>query len=640
MSSDQQPDRFQEAKSAGLVRGSDQPDIEAGLAAIKDVVRTLPLAPGVYRMLDAKGEVLYVGKAKALKNRVTNYTQLNGLTRRIQRMIAQTRAMVIVTTENERAALLLEAQLIKHYRPPFNVLLRDDKGFPHILVRADHDFPQILKHRGARRTKGRYFGPFASTVAVTQTLNALQKIFQLRSCSDGFFANRSRPCMLYQIKRCSAPCVDRISKPDYAALVEDAIAFLSGKSASVQQKLARQMERSSEAMEYEMAALYRDRLRALNHVQAGQSIGFQGMEDADIFALASKGGKVTIQAFFIRDGLHRGHKSYFPAHVAEVAEDEILAGFLMQFYQDAEPPRLVLLDRRLDDAALIADALSERAGRKVTLRKPQRGDQVQLVAQASRNAVDALDRHLAESATQVKIFAELAELFQLDSPPERIEIYDNSHIQGTNAIGAMVVAGPEGFRKNAYRKFNIKRPETAPGDDFAMMREVLERRFRRLNEEDPDRDKGQWPDLLLIDGGKGQISAVKGVLEELGIEDVALIGVSKGPDRNAGREIFHFPDGRELTLPVNNPVLFHLQRLRDEAHRFAIGTHRAKRTKSQITNPLDEVPGIGPARKKALMLHFGSARSVREATLEELLRVPGVSALVAQKVYDFYHPAG
>ncbi|WP_221792638.1 excinuclease ABC subunit UvrC [Aquisediminimonas sediminicola] len=645
MSSDQHPDRFQEEKSAGLVRGSDQPDIEAGLAVIRDMVRTLPLAPGVYRMLDAKGEVLYVGKAKALKNRVTNYTQLNGLTKRIQRMIAQTRSMMIVTTENERAALLLEAQLIKHYRPPFNVLLRDDKGFPHILVREDHDFPQILKHRGARRTKGRYFGPFASTAAVTQTLNALQKIFQLRSCSDGFFANRSRPCMLYQIKRCSAPCVERISKADYAASVDDAIAFLSGKSASVQQKLARQMERASTDMEYEMAALYRDRLRALNHVQAGQSIGFQGMEDADIFALASKSGKVTIQAFFIRDGLHRGHKSYFPAHVSDVAEDEILAGFLMQFYQQAEPPRLILLDRALEDAVLIADALTERAGRKVTLRKPQRGDQVQLVAQASRNAVDALDRHMAESATQARIFEELADLFALDGPPDRIEVYDNSHIQGTNAIGAMVVAGPEGFRKNAYRKFNIKRADTAPGDDFAMMREVLERRFRRLNDEDPDREAkqgsaGQWPDLLLIDGGKGQVSAVKSVMDELGIEDVALIGVSKGPDRNAGREIFHFPDGRELTLPVNNPVLFHLQRLRDEAHRFAIGTHRAKRTKAQITNPLDEVPGIGPARKKALMLHFGSARSVREATLEELQRVPGISATVAGIVYDFYHPVG
>ncbi|MFS0736527.1 excinuclease ABC subunit UvrC [Sphingomonas sp. 1P06PA] len=632
-------DRFNEEKSTYAVRGSDKPDLDAGVAAIRNVLKTLPARPGVYRMQDIRGDVLYVGKARALKNRVANYTQVARLPKRLSRMVAQTRSMTIVTTNTEAEALLLEAQLIKRFRPAYNVLLRDDKSFPFILLREDHDFPRVQKHRGARRAKGQYFGPFASAGSVTRTLNALQKLFLLRSCTDSFFANRDRPCLLYQIKRCSAPCVGRVSKEDYADLVADAKAFLSGKSTQVQKKLGDAMTRAAADMDFELAAVYRDRLRALTFIQGTQTINAEGVADADIFAMAAKQGHIGIQAFFIRGGQNWGHRAFFPAHTADVPEDEILASFLMQFYEEVPPPRLVLLDRALEEAELLGEALSERAGRKVQLKQPQRGEQRRLIAQATRNAEEALDRRIAESTTQGRLLGEMAELFELEGPPGRIEVYDNSHIMGTNMVGAMIVAGPEGFRPGQYRKFNIRRPETAPGDDFAMMREVLERRFARLEKEDPDRKSGEWPDLLLIDGGKGQLSAVCSILEDAGVHDVPIVGISKGPDRNAGREHFHLPDGREQMLPPGSPLLFYLQRLRDEAHRFAIGAHRAKRAKAFTASPLDEVPGIGPARKKALLMHFGTAKAVRGAALEDLQKAPGVSATMARAIYDYFHPS-
>jgi excinuclease ABC subunit C len=631
--------RFNEEQATYAVRGADTPDLETGTAAIRNVLKTLPLKPGVYRMHDARGEILYVGKARALKNRVGNYVQIDRLPNRLRRMVALTRSMTIVTTNSEAEALLLEAQLIKRYRPAYNVLLRDDKSFPFILLRADHKFPRIQKHRGARRNKGHYYGPFASAGSVNQTLNALQKLFLLRSCSDSFFNNRDRPCLLYQIKRCSAPCVGRIDDQSYDGLVADAKSFLDGKSSAVQAKLAREMEGAAEALDFERAAMLRDRLKALTFIQGSQAINAQGVGDADIFALAHRNGVMGIQAFFIRGGQNWGHRSFFPSHVAEMTEDEVFTSFLAQFYEDVPPAKCILLDRELTEADLLAEALSERAERKIEISVPQRGDRVRLVKQATRNAEEALDRRLAESTTQGKLLQEVADLFELPEPPRRIEIYDNSHIQGSNALGAMVVAGPEGFIKGQYRKFNIK--HAATDDDFAMMREVFQRRFARAQEDDPDRDSGQWPDLVLIDGGKGQMSSVKAALEEIGVDDVPLIAIAKGPHHGRdGREVFHFPDGRELTLPVNAPVLFYLQRLRDEVHRYAIGAHRAKRSKAITVSPLDEVPGVGPSRKKALLLHFGTARAVRNASLEDLQKAPGVSAAVAQTVYDFFHTGG
>ena len=633
--------RFSEEKATYAVRGADTPDLETGIAAIRNVLKTLPHKPGVYRMHDARGDVLYVGKARALKNRVGNYVQIDRMPNRLRRMVALTRSMTIVTTNSEAEALLLEAQLIKRYRPAYNVLLRDDKSFPFILLRADHKFPRIQKHRGARRHKGQYYGPFASAGSVNQTLNALEKLFLLRSCSDSFFNNRDRPCLLYQIKRCSAPCVGRIDDASYESLVADAKSFLDGKSSVVQAKLAKEMEAAAEALDFERAAMVRDRLKALTFIQGSQAINAQGVGDADIFALAHRNGVMGIQAFFIRGGQNWGHRSFFPAHVAEMSEDEVFTSFLAQFYEDVPPAKCIFLDRELTEANLLAQALSERAERKIEISVPQRGDRVRLVKQATRNAEEALDRKLAESTTQGKLLQEVADLFELPEPPRRIEVYDNSHIQGTNALGAMIVAGPEGFIKGQYRKFNIKNPDTAPGDDFAMMREVMARRFARLMAYDAEQERDEnWPDLVLIDGGKGQMSSVMQIVRELGVEDVAFIGVSKGPDRNAGRETFHFPDGREFTLPVNAPVMFYLQRLRDEAHRFAIGAHRAKRSKAITVSPLDEVPGIGPSRKKALLMHFGTARAVRNASLEDLQKAPGVSAAVAQTVYDFYHAGG
>ena len=631
-------ERFNEERAAYTV-ASAQPDLEAGVAAIREVVKGLKPRPGVYRMLDARGDVLYVGKARALKNRVANYVQVAALSARLQRMVSQTRSMEIVTTNSEAEALLLEAQLIKRFRPPFNVLLRDDKSFPFILLRADHAFPRISKHRGARRAKGNYYGPFASAGSVNVTINALQKLFLLRSCTDGFFSRRDRPCLLYQIKRCSAPCVGRISEADYASLVQEAKDFLGGKSGAVQAKIERQMAQAAENLDFESAAMLRDRLRAATFIQGSQAINARALGDADVFALASKGGQIGIQAFFVRGGQNWGHRAFFPTHTTGVEDAEVFANALMQFYEEVPPPKNILVDRDLPECALLAEALCESSGHKVEISVPQRGERRALMQQAQRNAEEALDRRLAESGTKAKILRELAEFLELPEPPQRIEVYDNSHIQGTKAVGAMIVAGPEGFVTNQYRKFNIKSAQS--NDDFGMMREVMARRFARVLEEDPEREGGLWPDLVLIDGGKGQMSAVKGVIEELGIEDIALIAIAKGPHHGReGREVFHFPDGREKTLPPNSPVLFHLQRLRDEVHRFAIGAHRAKRSRAISASPLDEIPGIGPARKRALLLHFGTASKVRAASLGDLQRAPGVSETVAQAVWDFYHSSG
>jgi excinuclease ABC subunit C len=636
---DRDTERFHEDRASTTVRGADKPDIELGVSVIRDTVSTLRPKPGVYRMLDARGDVLYVGKARALKNRVANYTQVDRLPNRLRRMVSQTRSMTIVTTNSEAEALLLEAQLIKRFRPPYNVLLRDDKSFPFILLRGDHAFPRIQKHRGARKAKGNYYGPFASAGSVNTTINALQKLFLLRSCNDGFMSRRDRPCLLYQIRRCSAPCVDRISPEDYGELVRQAKDFLGGKSSAVQREIEAQMQEAAENLDFERAAMLRDRLRAATFIQGSQAINAEGVGNADVFAMAVKSGQVAVQAFFIRGGQNWGHRAFFPSHTEGLSEEEVMTSFLAQFYEEVPPARLILVDRELPEAALLAEALCEGAGGKVEISVPQRGDRRRLMEQAQRNAVESLDRRMAESGTKARVMRELAEFLELPDVPQRIEVYDNSHIQGTNALGAMIVAGPEGFVKGQYRKWNIKTAQT--NDDFGMMREVMTRRFGKAQEEDPDRESGMWPDLVLIDGGKGQMSAVKEALGELGIEDVPLIAIAKGPHHGReGREVFHFPDGREKMLPVNSPVLFHLQNMRDEVHRFAIGAHRAKRSRAITASPLDEIPGIGPARKRALLLHFGTAGKVRAASLDDLQRAPGVSAAVAQTVYDFYHPNG
>jgi excinuclease ABC subunit C len=630
-------DRFHEERAVYALRGADAPDVDVGLAQIKEVVATLPQRPGVYRMLDAKGTVLYVGKARALKNRVVNYTRLNGNPRRIQRMISLTRSMQIVTTESEAEALLLEAQLIKHYRPAFNVLLRDDKSFPYILLRTDHESPRLSKHRGARNIKGEYFGPFSSGGTVTATLNALQKLFLLRSCTDSVYNNRDRPCLLYQIKRCSAPCVGRVTSQAYSELVADARAFLSGKASDVQHKLGAQMSAASEVLDYEMAAVYRDRLRALTAIQARQSINPQGLSNADIFALAREGDTVCIQVFFVRGGQNWGNRAFFPQHSAGFEDAEVLESTIAQLYTTTVPPRVILTDRVLQSSPLFMQALAAQAGGRVHIHYLQRGERARLIDVARRNAQEALARRLAESSAQGKTLRALAELFELDAPPERIEVYDNSHIQGKHALGAMIVAGADGFMPQAYRTWNIKRAETTPGDDFAMMREVFARRFGAALKEEAESGEAIWPDLVLIDGGKGQVAAVAQVFEELGIENVPFIGIAKGPDRDAGREVFHFPDGREASLPPNDPVLFYLQRLRDESHRFVITGHRKKRAAALNVSSLDDVPGIGAARKRALLLHFGSVKAVRNAALEDISRAPGVSITMAKKIYDFYH---
>jgi len=631
-------ERFHEERATYAVKGS-LPDLAAGTAAIREVQATLKHGPGVYRMLDGRGEVLYVGKARALKTRVASYLQVERLPQRLQRMVSQTRAMAIVTTTSEAEALLLEAQLIKRYRPAYNVLLRDDKSFPFILLRADPEFPRLTKHRGARKARGNYYGPFASAGSVNTTINALQKLFLLRSCSESYMARRDRPCLLYQIKRCSAPCVGRISAQEYGELVAEAKEFLGGHSIAVQAKLTTQMEQAAEQLDFERAAVLRDRLRAATFIQGSQGVHAQGVGDADVFAVASRGGISAVQAFFIRGGQNWGDRAFFPGHTEGRDETEVLTAFLAQFYEGVPPPRLILVDRILPEADLLAEALAGAAGGRVEFSLPQRGDRRRLMEQASRNAAEALERRQAESGTKARINRELAEFLELSEPPGRIEVYDNSHIQGSNALGAMIVAGPDGFMKGHYRKWNIRTARS--NDDLAMMREVFQRRFVRAQYEAPDRDKGIWPDLVLIDGGRGQLNAAREILEELGIEDLPVIAMAKGPHHGReGREVFHFPDGREKLLPPNSPLLFHLQRLRDEVHRFVIGVHRDKRSRAITASPLDEVPGIGPARKRALLLHFGTAGTVRAASLEDLQRAPGVSAAVARAVYDFYHPSG
>ncbi|WP_370241735.1 excinuclease ABC subunit UvrC [Pararhodobacter marinus] len=615
---------------------TDTPDIPelTGHALIASYVRTLDGSPGVYRMLDAEARVLYVGKARNLKARVSNYARPSGHSGRIARMISETRSMMFLTTRTETEALLLEQNLIKQLKPVYNVLLRDDKSFPNILIAKDHAFPQIRKHRGKRTSKGTYFGPFASGSAVNRTLNQLQKVFLLRSCTDSVFANRSRPCLLYQIKRCAGPCVNLIAPEAYRDLVSDAERFLSGKTSHIQGELAKEMQDASEAMEFERAAALRDRIRALTAVQQSQGINPQGVEEADVVALHLEKGQACVQVFFIRANQSWGNADFYPRTGAGAEEGEILEAFLAQFYDGKPPPRQILLSHPIDNEDLIHELLSARAGRNVALTIPKRGEKAELVENALRNARESLGRKMSESAAQSRLLRGLAEAFGLDEPPQRVEIYDNSHIQGAHSVGAMVVAGPEGWMKNQYRKFNIK---TAPGDDFGMMKEVLTRRFERLLKEDPGRQTPAWPDLLLIDGGAPQVSAVAEVMTSLGIDDVPFVGVAKGLERDLGREEFHRPGENPFALQRNDPVLYFIQRLRDEAHRFAIGTHRAARAKTTTKTPLDEVPGIGAARKRALLAHFGSAKAVSRAGLSDLRAVEGISQAMAETIYNFFH---
>jgi len=611
---------------------------DRGVAVLRAQLKTMPIQAGVYRMLAEEGTVLYVGKAKNLKNRVTSYTQRARLPNRLQRMVAQTRSMEIVVTNTEAEALLLEANLIQRFMPPFNVLLRDDKSFPYILITGDHDFPQLAKHRGAKSRKGQYFGPFASGAAVTETLNLLSKAFALRTCTDSFFAARKRPCLQYHIKRCTAPCVAKVGLKAYARQVEEAVAFLRGQSQTVQQRMAADMQKASEAQDYEYAAALHDRIRILTSMQARQDINLAGLGDADVMALQQRAGQTAIQVFFYRADRNYGSRLYFPVHDRQIETGEILSAFIAQFYADKEPPPLLLLSEEPENAALLAEALSAKAGRKVSLKVPKQDSKKRLVNHALSNAAEGLGRKMAEAAEQKKLLASVAELFGLPKPPERIEVYDNSHISGAFAVGAMIAAGPEGFLKKTYRKFNIKKAKG--GDDFGMMEEVLTRRFKRLLSEDAERSSGLWPDLLLIDGGAGQVGKVRLVLEELGVEGVALVGIAKGPDRNAGRERF-FIEGREpFTLPPQDPVLYYLQRLRDEAHRFAIGTHRARRTKAIGESGLENIAGIGAVRKRTLLHVFGSAKAVAGAGIEDLRRVEGISAAMAKKIYDYFRGQG
>jgi excinuclease ABC subunit C len=635
--------------------GGRDPEGRVGVDAIQAFVRRLPNAPGVYRMLSAAGDVLYVGKARSLKKRVGNYAQGRGHTNRIGRMVRETAAMEFVVTRTEIEALLLEANLIKRFRPRFNVLMRDDKSFPYILITGDHPSPGIFKHRGARSRHGDYFGPFASAGAVGRTINALQRAFLIRSCTDSVFESRTRPCLLYQIKRCSGPCTGEIDAAGYAELVDEARSFLSGRSSNVKSHIAAAMRDASDDLDFERAAIYRDRLAALSHVQSHQGINPQGVEEADVFAIHQEGGQSCIEVFFFRTGQNWGNRAYFPKADPALGEAEVLAAFLAQFYDDKPCPRLVLVSHALEEQSLLADALSAKGGRKVTVAAPQRGEKRDLVEHALQNARETLGRRLAETSSQARLLKGLAETFGLDRVPRRIEIYDNSHIMGTNAVGAMVVAGPEGFAKNHYRKFNIRSQELAPGDDFGMMREVMERRFSRLlkehglpqgqpggdRETDDDMAFPAWPDLILIDGGQGQMSAVRKILAELGIDGVVTaIGVAKGQDREAGRERF-FVAGREpFSLPVRDPVLYFVQRLRDEAHRFAIGSHRARRKKELVRNPLDEIGGIGPSRKRALLHHFGTAKAVSRAAVEDLASVPGISDAMARQIHAHFHESG
>lgn len=624
-----------------------------GAEVIQTLVKRLPNAPGVYRMMNAAGDVLYVGKARNLKKRVTQYAQGRFHTNRIGRMVGETSTMEFVVTRTEIEALLLEANLIKRLRPRYNVLLRDDKSFPYIMLTGDHTSPGIFKHRGARSRKGDYFGPFASAGAVGRTINSLQRAFLLRTCTDSVFETRTRPCLLYQIKRCSGPCTGEISKEDYAELVSEAKDFLSGRSQKVKTEISTAMQEAAEELDFERAAIYRDRLAALSHVQSHQGINPQSIEEADVFAIHQEGGQVCIQVFFFRTGQNWGNRAYFPKADPALEAKEVLGSFLAQFYDDKPCPKLLLLSHDVEEQELLTQALATRAGHKVTISVPQRGEKKDLVDHAVQNAREALGRRLAETSTQARLLTGMVETFALEKAPIRIEVYDNSHIMGTNAVGAMIVAGPEGFVKNQYRKFNIRSTEITPGDDFGMMREVMTRRFSRLLKEHgevaPDDTAGEtdellhaafpaWPDVILIDGGQGQMTAVRQILAELGVEDrVVAIGVAKGVDRDAGRERF-FVKGRDsFTLPVRDPVLYFVQRLRDEAHRFAIGSHRARRKKEMIRNPLDEISGIGPGRKRALLLHFGTAKAVSRAAMEDLMTVEGISESIARVVYNHFH---
>ena len=614
--------------------------LPTGRNVIAAYVRTLDSSPGVYRMLDAQARVLYVGKARNLKMRVTSYTRPTGHSGRIDRMISETARMMFLTTRTETEALLLEQNLIKQLKPRYNVLLRDDKSFPNILVGSEHAFPQISKHRGAKKSKGNYYGPFASAGAVNRTLTQLQRVFLLRDCSDAMFDSRSRPCLLYQIKRCSAPCVDKISTDDYAATVADAERFLSGRSTEIQELLATQMQAAAEKMEFERAAALRDRIRALTQVQSAQGINPRGVIEADVIALHLAGGQACVQVFFIRANQNWGNQDFYPRIGPDVEEAEVLEAFIGQFYDSKDPPRMLLLSHPIENADLMTEALTGKLGRKVEIIVPQRSEKAELVDGALRNARESLARKQSETASQGKLLKGLAEAFAMDAPPRRIEVYDNSHIQGSHAVGGMIVAGPEGFIKSQYRKFNIKGDDLTPGDDFGMMKEVLSRRFKRLLKDDPDRDKALWPDLLLIDGGAGQVSAVAEIMNDFGINDLPMIGVAKGVDRDHGKEEFHRIGQRPFALRHNDPVLYFIQRLRDEAHRFAIGTHRAKRAKTITATPLDEVPGVGAGRKKALLSHFGSAKAVSRANLIDLKAVDGISSALAETIYAFFNDRG
>ena len=613
---------------------------QTGYELIHTYVQQLTAVPGVYRMLGEKAQVLYVGKARNLKARVSTYARPGQHSSRIARMISETKSMMFLTTRTETEALLLEQNLIKQLKPRYNVLLRDDKSFPNILVTTEHSYPQIKKHRGAKREKGHYYGPFASAGAVNRTLSQLQRVFMLRNCSDSMFDGRTRPCLQYQIKRCSGPCVGKISEDDYAKAVKDAERFLKGKSTLIQEELAKDMALASETMEFERVAALRDRIRALTQVQTTQGINPKTVSEADIISLHMEGGQACVQVFFIRANQNWGNRDFYPKVSADMSHDEVIEAFLGQFYTTKDPARQIILSHGIENNDLMQNMLSEKIGRKVEILVPQKGEKHDLVLAALRNAKESLARKMSESATQQKLLRGVAEAFDLPEPPVRIEVYDNSHIQGAHAVGAMIVSGPEGFLKNAYRKFNIKGDSLTPGDDFGMMKEVLSRRFKRLMKEDPERKSESWPDLLLIDGGSGQVSAVAEILKDYGVEDIAMVGVAKGVDRDHGKEEFHVRGKRPFALQRNDPVLYFVQRLRDEAHRFAIGTHRAKRSKSIASSPLDEIDGVGAARKRALLAHFGSAKAVSRANLADLKAVEGVSAAMAEKIYDFFHEKG
>jgi len=673
------PDAAAPAPDAGapwqsVTTDTEAPPVASGPEVIARYLKLLPAAPGVYRMLDAEGNVIYVGKARSLKARVSNYTRLGGHTNRIARMIATTASMEFVTVRTEAEALLLEANLIKRFRPRFNVLMRDDKSFPYILIARDTAAPQIMKHRGARTRKGDYFGPFASAGAVNRTINMLERAFLLRSCSDSVYESRTRPCLLYQIKRCSAPCTGEIALDDYGRLVDEAVRFLRGESQNVRRMYQKLMEEAAASLEYERAARFRDRLSALAHVTADQSINPEGIEEADVFAAAQEGGQTCVEVFFFRTGQNWGNRAYFPKADRALPVEEVLDSFIAQFYDDKPVPRLILLSHDVPNRELLAEALCIKAERKIEIRVPQRGTKSGIVEHALANAREALGRKLAESSSQRRLLDGLAERFALSAPPRRIEVFDNSHIQGTNAVGAMIVAGREGFVKGQYRKFNIKSQNLTPGDDYGMMREVLTRRFKRLVVETNSKEKREGvgavvaeeetsnlvalaataadvspedieddafpdrPDLVLIDGGAGQLAVAREVMADLGLHDICLIGVAKGPDRDAGREHFHIPGhDRSIMLEPRDPVLYFVQRLRDEAHRFAIGTHRARRSKAMGASPLDEIEGIGPRRRRALMNHFGSAKAVSRASVEDLKTVDGISGEIAQRIYDHFH---